>query len=124
MLTLRVFQDILLFDDDQAVPVTDMVCTPQNLEHAFSQVVGSPSHMVDVEMVECETDSVKTLRGPFEREKKVSKVLQSPYTQQPATTPRVLRKRQKRYVPHVTPKVIGPDGKEIPLKPRKEVFIC
>ena len=99
-----------------------MMCTPQNLETAFSQVHGSPIHKVDVQKFDWEIDSVKTVRVPYEREKKVSKVFQSPYVQQPATTPKVLRSRPKRFVPNETPKVIGPDGKEIQLKPWKEVF--
>ncbi|PWA44200.1 phospholipase-like protein [Artemisia annua] len=116
--------DILLFDNDQGVPENDMKCTPQNLETAFSQVLCSPVDKVDVQKFDWEVDSVKTVRVPYEREKKVSKVLQSPYVQQPATTPKVVRKRQKRFVPNVTPKVIGPDGKEIQLKPWKENLRC
>ena len=119
---LIVFQDIIDFDNDEVVPEDDMRCTPQNLDTVFSQVLGSPVHKVDVKKFDWEIDSIKTVRVPYEREKKVSKVFQSPYVQQPATTPKVLRKRQKRYVPTDTPKVIGPNGKYIPLKPWKEVF--
>ncbi|PWA34899.1 ulp1 protease family, C-terminal catalytic domain-containing protein [Artemisia annua] len=112
--------DVLLFDNDQGVPENDMKCTPQNLETAFSQVLCSPVDKVDVQKFDWEIDSVKTVRVPYERKKKVSKVFQSPYVQQPATTPKVVRKRPKRFVPNDTPKVIGPDGKEILLKPWKE----
>ena len=68
---------------------------------------------------ECEKSKVTNVRVPFQRERKVSKVLQSPFMQQPSTTP---RRYIKRHLQTVLPKVIGPDGKEIKLKPWKEVF--
>ncbi|PWA72810.1 hypothetical protein CTI12_AA245460 [Artemisia annua] len=70
---------------------------------------------VDVLVVDDEQPDVKTIQVPFARETKVSKYLQSPYTnpldstpQQPKLQDRT-KKCKKRFLP-----LIGPDGEEIP----------
>lgn len=85
----------------------------------LSPVVSTPVNVKYGESVGCDDNKVKTVRVPFQRARKVSKVYQSPYTQQPRTTP---RRNTKRHLKPILPKVIGPDGKEIKLKPWKEVF--
>ncbi|PWA76715.1 phospholipase-like, Aminotransferase-like mobile domain protein [Artemisia annua] len=131
--------DVLLFGDEEHVPPMDV-----KSEYALSPVIGTPANVkyvesIDcddnnvttvrvpfqrerkyVESIDCDDNNVTTVRVPFQRERKVSKVYQDPYMQQPSTTP---RRRIKRYLKVILPKVIGPDGKEIILKPWKEVMV-
>ena len=83
-------------------------------ESAFSPVISTPFDFKYVDSIDCEESKVTTVRVPFQRERKVSKVLQSPFMQQPSTTP---RRYIKRHLQTELPKVIGHDGKEIKLKP-------
>ncbi|PWA68181.1 F-box domain-containing protein [Artemisia annua] len=104
--------DVLLFGDEEHVPPMDV-----QSEYALSPVISTPANVKYVESIDCDDTKVTTVRVPFHRERKVSKVYQDPYMQQPSTTP---RRHIKRHLKVVLPKVIGPDGKEVILKPWKE----
>lgn len=67
-------------------------------------------------------DDVVTLRVPFERERKKSRHVSSPYTAPPPTTPRRARKcrpRSRIYKSKIQ-SLVGPDGSEIKVEPWKE----
>ena len=110
-----VFQDDFLFRAGEHVSPMDGT----SKSDLSPDKVSTPVNVKYVESIDCDEDKVTTVRVPFQRERKVSKVYQSPYMQQPKTTP---RRQIKRHVKTILPKVIGPDGKEIQLKPWKEVF--
>ena len=88
-----------------------------------SEIINVDGHTQDVEndkKIEDEKN-VKTVQVPFARERKKSVYLQDPFTDPPATTPRVRRKRkQKEYKESLKP-LLGPDGKEIQVLPWTEV---
>lgn len=125
-----VFQDDIFFGDEEDVQpmhsksesvISSAATTPFSPAPTtpFSPAVSTPSNVQYVKSFDCEANNVTTVRVPFEREKKASKVFQSPFTQQPPTTP---RRHIKRHRQPTLPKIIGPHGREIKLKPFKEVF--
>lgn len=69
--------------------------------------------------------TVKTVRVPFERERKKSKHLSDPYTPPPATTPRRSRKARpsSRIYKSQIDSFVGEDGSQLVLEEWKEVRI-
>ncbi|GJR21108.1 ulp1 protease family, C-terminal catalytic domain-containing protein [Tanacetum coccineum] len=69
---------------------------------------------VDIFPVDVEQHDVKTLRVPFQRETKVSKYLQSPCMDPPASTPQNHKMRARlKNIKKRSLSLIGPDGNEI-----------
>ena len=71
-------------------------------------------------------DGIKTVKVPFQRERKKSRHLSDPYTPPPPTTPRRSKKcrtRSRVYKSYKKPSLIGPDGNVLQLEPWVEVHI-
>ncbi|PWA39292.1 phospholipase-like protein [Artemisia annua] len=65
------------------------------------------------------SDGIKTVKVPFERARKKSRHISSPYTPPPPTTPKRSRKcrTSSRMYKSTMQKMIGPDGSELQLEP-------
>ena len=81
----------------------------------------NPDYLFDEQM----DDDVKTVKVPFERERKKSRHLCHPYTAPPPTTPKRTKKcRTKAKISKSRMQsLIGEDGNDIILEPWVEVYV-